>query len=185
MWSVCRPQWIAVTKVKFTRTLLRHHMASYLTETTGGVRPMDAFGTFSSTYLMYDAPVDIDTGYSFPFPPECTHHAAWWPRVLVYQSQQAVNFGNVEVLPPPSPAAYVSNPPHGATETSDPGQQSGESSRMTDSDIETRQREDELGRRRLTKDERRQMCLLAQRHPRMTQTWIGGSHPCAVSACFD
>ena len=80
-----------------------------------------------------------------------------WPSMIASQSHQQPNFP-----PPILPAAPIQTPV----------------SAGTGSDVTPTSAKTASSRRKLTDDERRQMCLEAEQNPTMKQTQIGGKFSC-------
>ena len=125
--------------------------------------PMPEYHGFDFNH--HQAPMPIEPSYSMPRPPPYAAgvpqmppplimpHNGVWPSMLASQSQQ----GSYQ---PPAllPAVPVQTPV----------------SASTGSDVTPTSAKTTTSRRKLTDDERRQMCLEAEQNPTMKQTQIGG-----------
>ena len=123
--------------------------------------PMHEYQGFES----HQAPTPTEPSYSMPRPPP---YAAGvppmppplimpqngiWPSMIAAQNHQQPNY-----QPPILPAAPIQTP----------------LSASTGSDVAPTSAKTTTSRRKLTDDERRQMCLEAEQNPTMKQTQIGG-----------
>ena len=125
--------------------------------------PMHEYQSFD----YHTAPMPIEPAYSMPRPPPYAagvaqmppplimpQHNGMWPSMIAsQQSHQQTSYP-----PPILPAAPIHTP----------------ISAGTGSDVTPTSAKTSTSRRKLTDDERRQMCLEAEQNPAMKQTQIGG-----------
>jgi len=125
--------------------------------------PMQDFPGFD----YHQTPIPMEPAYSMPRPPPyaATHpqlppplimpHNAMWPSMLASQARPTYQT-------PILPAGPIQTPV----------------SAGTGSDVTPTSAKTTTSRRKLTDDERRQMCIEAEQNPNMKQTQIGGMSPC-------
>ena len=110
------------------------------------------------SYNMPRPPPHFSGSHPLPPPPLITPHQALWPSMFT---------GNQSSFPPPLlPAGPVQTPLSAGTNP-------------TPTDVTPTSAKSSTSRRKLTDEERRQMCLEAEQNPGMKQTQIGGK--CTVN----
>lgn len=133
--------------------------------------PMPDYNSFDYNH----APMPVEPSYSMPRPPPYATatpqmppplimpHNAIWPSMIATQNHHHGSY-----QPPILPALPVQTP----------------ISAGTGSDVTPTSAKTSASRRKLTDDERRQMCLEAEQNPTMKQTQIGGvCRPSPVQNC--
>jgi hypothetical protein len=133
---------------------------------------MSTLPEYSAYDYHHQAPMPIEPSYSMPRPPPYAvgvpqmppplimPHNGVWPSMIASQSQPS-GYQPPAILP----AVPVQTPV----------------SASTGSDVTPTSAKTSTSRRKLTDDERRQMCLEAEQNPTMKQTQIGGRRPARAS----
>lgn len=126
--------------------------------------PMQEYQGFDFNHHQHQAPMPIEPAYSMPRPPPYAAGVPQMPPPLIMPNNAVwpsmIASGQQGYQPPPIlPAVPPMHTPISAGTVSDVTPTSAKSS---------------TSRRKLTDDERRQMCMEAEQNPTMKQTQIGG-----------